>query len=57
MYTATLKVIYDRKSGDKISEEISDVIKVDNESYYDPFVKLIGDSYLKKISIAQQEAS
>lgn len=48
MQAAIIKVVYDRKTGKKLTEEVSEIIEVDEDKYYRPIVKLLGDSFLKE---------
>ncbi len=47
MKAAVVKVTYDRKTGAKLHEEVSEEIEVDEEEYYNTIVKMLGDSFLK----------
>ena len=47
MKTSLIRSTYDRKTGKKIKEDAVDYIEMEEDKYYDPIVKLIGDELLK----------
>lgn len=48
MQAATIKITHDRKTGEVISKEILDVTEMDEDKYYGPLVRMLGDDFLKK---------
>lgn len=45
--TVLIKSVYDRKTGKKIKEGVADYIEMEEDKYYSPIVKLIGNELLK----------
>ncbi|MDD2494693.1 MAG: hypothetical protein PHE29_05825 [Tissierellia bacterium] len=48
MKVGIIRTSIDRKTGKKISEEIIEVKEMDEEEYYRPLVRILGDDFLKR---------
>lgn len=48
MKVGIVKVVYDRKTGNRLNEKLIDTIEVEEDKYYSPIVKMLGDSFLTK---------
>ncbi len=55
MKAGVLKITRDRKTGKKISEVIEEVIDIDEDEYYGPLVKLLGNDFLKNWKIPNEK--